>query len=490
MIQKFKNIALLLVIVLSAASCKKGWLDVTSGTEIRSDDQFSSEAGFKDALIGVYISMTDPDLYSKNATYNVIDLLAQQYATLPNLALNVDLQSYNYTSVKSVATLDAIWNKSYNSIANINNALANIDKNKALLNPISYSIIKGELLGLRAFLHFDLMRMYGYGNMAKRQDIAAKLAIPYVTQFTKELTPQLSYEKTLELLMKDLEEATVLLKEDPIYNNPKKPSTYYTEINRDGFYNNREQRMNYYAAKALQARVFQWKGDAASMSNAATAAEEVIAYSAAKLITSPSYAATDALLYPEHIFTLNVTGFTDIVNFYLDGESATAYNSLLLSSSRAQEVYETANANVGLVDVRFNTMLSSKSRGYVSNKLLQKTNATYKNNMPLIRIPEMYYIAAESYALTNPTKAVDYLNKVRKSRGIIADITSTDPNVFKEELTKEYRKELLMEGQLFFYYKRLGKTTFTGLGSTVVADDKIYVLPYPTSEIEFGNRVQ
>jgi hypothetical protein len=47
-----------------------------------------------------------------------------------------------------------------------------------------------------------------------------------------------------------------------------------------------------------------------------------------------------------------------------------------------------------------------------------------------------------------------------------------------------------MEGQSFVYYKRLGKTSFPGLAAGTIADDKIYLLPYPATEIEFGNRVQ
>lgn len=490
MIQKFKNIAIVFLLVLLSTSCKKGWLDVTSTSEIRSEDQFNSEAGFKDALIGAYIGMTDQDLYSKNMTYNVMDILSQQYSPLPTLAVNYNFQTYNYTGVRSTPTIEAMWSKSYNTIANINNALTNIDKNKPLLNPIGYSIIKGELLGLRAFLHFDLMRTFGYGNLANRPDILGKLAIPYVNQFTKEITSQLTYAKTFELLLQDVNESLVLLKEDPIYNNPKKPASHYTEINRDGFYNKREQRMNYYAVKALQARILQWEGGSSNMANAAIAAEEVITYAPAKLISSTSTASTDPVLYSEHLFNLNVTAFTDIVNFYLDAENATKYNSLFLTAQRAQEVYETANSNIGLVDVRFNTLLTSQARGYISNKLFQKTNTLNKNIMPLMKLPEMYYIAAEYYATTNPSKAINYLNMVRKSRGIIQDIASASADNIQAELFKEYRKEFVMEGQLFFFYKRLGKTTFPGLGATVVADDKIYVLPYPASEIEFGNRIQ
>ena len=71
-------------------SCKKDWLDVTATNQIKAQDQFKTEAGFKDALMGVYIGMAQPALYSKDMTWNLVDLLSRQYETLTSLALYAD----------------------------------------------------------------------------------------------------------------------------------------------------------------------------------------------------------------------------------------------------------------------------------------------------------------------------------------------------------------------------------------------------------------
>jgi len=490
---KIKNIVLALSMVLVLSSCKKGWLDVTSDTEIRSDEQFTSESGFKDALIGVYLGMTKTSSYSKDMTWNLVDILSRQYSPLISNSQYYDVYNFNYKSIKASAQIDAVWNNSYNVIANINNALDGIEKNKAVLAPISYSIIKGELLGLRAFIHFDLLRVYGHGNYANRPELASKFTIPYVSEFSKNITPQRTYAQTFELLIKDLTDAQELLKEDPIFNNPKKASSYYANVNRDGFYNKREQRMNYYAVKALQARVHLWMGGDNNLSKAALAAEEVIKDAPTQLISSINTVNADPSLYAEHLFNLNISGFLDVINPFLDAQNITNSNALFYSTQQAEANYETSNSNIGLADFRYNTLLSSQPRGLVSLKFLQKpaSGAPGKNTMPLMRLPEMYYIAAESYSTVNPSKAVDYLNLVRNKRGITQNISpSATTVVLKAEIQKEYRKEFLMEGQLFFYYKRLGLSTFTGLATSIVADDLIYVLPYPNTEIEFGNRVQ
>ncbi|MNQ82244.1 SusD family protein [compost metagenome] len=183
-------------------------------------------------------------------------------------------------------------------------------------------------------------------------------------------------------------------------------------------------------------------------------------------------------------------GLVDFVNIYLDGNNVENKNALLIAPATAQTLYETSNPNIGLVDIRYNTLLVSESRGMVSIKLRQVGNDhPTKNIVPLMKLPEMYYIASENYINTNLSKAIDYLNTVRTARGIIQAIPANATlTQVKEELTKEYRKEYISEGQLFYYYKRLGFATIPGY--SVAATDNIYMLPYPQAEFEFGQRVQ
>ncbi|MDO6801308.1 RagB/SusD family nutrient uptake outer membrane protein [Wenyingzhuangia sp. 1_MG-2023] len=484
-IKKIKNKFLLIFIMLLAVSCDD-FLDETSSATITAESQFDTESGFKDALIGVYIGLTAPELYSKDMMYNLADILSRQYEPLTSSALYSQVQGYNYRGTISTAQVDAIWTNSYNVIANINSALDAIDDKQELLGTVNYSIIKGELLGLRAFVHFDLMRFYGMGNLAERSDVAGSLAIPYVIDFGKAVTSPLSYEATFNLMLEDLAMAEDLLKEDPIYTEVDRTDDYYTEVNRTGFYDTRELRMNYYAVKALQARVYAWQGGQENLQAASIAAEEVIQKSNKMLINSETYSvASDPLLYPEILFGLDVTAFENITLGILNSAStATNYNALYLSQTVADNLYETSNTNIGVADIRYNTLLESQTRGLVSTKLIQKTGITHPEKVPLMKLPEMYYIAAEYYINTGETlEAINYLNTVRSSRGIIEDIPDTaTQEELKLELEKEYRKEFIGEGQLFFYYKRLGYTTFSGVGDEIIVDDAVYVLPYPDSE--------
>lgn len=486
---RISKILIGLIAIFMTASCEKEWLDVSNSAQIEAEEQFESPQGFKDALMGVYMGMASPELYAKDMTWNLVDLLSQQYATLPDLAIYSDVQQFKYRSVTSTDQIDALWINSYNVIANINIILEYLESNGDILDPVDYAIIKGELLGLRAFLHFDMMRLYGYGNLADR-NVSGELAIPYVTEFTKEVTPQKTYAETFELLENDISQALELLKMDPIYNGTESTGEFY-ETGAQEFYDMRRLRMNYYAVKGLEARVHLWQGTPEDLEKAQAAAEEVIFESPFELINSATYpVSADPIFLPEMIFGLNVTGFTDIVNPYHEYNQATDYNVLYLTQSSAAEIFETDSINIGVADVRFNTLLEAKSDGGLISVKLVQGDLLYYDTMPLITLPEMYYIAAEAYLESNNlAKAIEYLNTVRSSRGIIAEIPETaDKGTVAEELFKEYRKEFVSEGQLFYFYKRLGLETIPGLSETITLDDDIYVLPYPDNEIQFGNR--
>jgi len=480
------------LIVLSA-SCKKGWLDETSSAQISSEAQFSTEGGFLDALMGVYISMTQPDGYSRDMGWFLMDHLSRTFVTSIYSYDYLDFENFNYYSTRSKPVVDRIWARAYHTIANINNALNALEEKKAILDPINYTLIKGELLALRAFNHFELMRVFGHSGYANRPELASKKAIPYATEYSKKFPDQYSYQETFLKMENDINAALELLKkDDPIYTKTSRPAGYYDHVNRNGFYDNRELRMNYYAALALKARVLMWQGTAEKKAQALTIAREVINDAPAALITSNP--GNNHVLKGEDLFTLNVQRLDEIADLYLNGNNQTLGGAAYLIQAMADEIYETANPNIGLVDYRYTTLLELQMLGRVPIRLRQagkSIESGYRERLPMIRISEMYYIAAEAQLETNLAGAIADLNTVRRARGIIDDIDAgASKQTVEEEITKEYRKDFVSEGQLFYYYKRKGFTTFSGLPTGKVADDALYMLPYPDNEFEFGGRVQ
>lgn len=486
-------------------SCEN-WLDQTSSSEIRAEDHFQSVEGFRQALIGCYIGMTDATLYGKDMSWLIPEVLGRQfepYTLYSSVTREYYLQNYSYGVTSAKEFIDGSWAKAYNVIANANEALAYIDTNREVLNDTDYSVIKGELLAIRAYLHFDLARLFGYGNWAARKaEIDSKNAVPYVTTVSKNLTPQVSMADFFTLLTDDLSQAEQLLKaEDPIAGAHE--WSYYEDMNEDGFYDWRNLHLNYYAVRALQARVYLWEGSAASKELACKAAEEVISGFLAmdgNLGSLNHFAwmtSSDVPSYPalalEQIFALNVATLRELTTeYYVENYVDSDYAALYLVPEDVQTIYEGITSDWrSQLSLLSQTMSGASKAGYTSKKYNQtSTFSYYGNRVPLIRLPEMYYIAAECYA-TGATPdlslAMERLNTVREKRGIYTPLENLDAEGVMEEIAKEYRKEFLGEGVMFYFYKRLGYTTIPHLTETM--DDAKYVVPYPDFEVQMG-RVQ
>ena len=151
-----------LLILASLQVACKDWLDVKPKTAVEEDVLFSTEQGFKENLTGIYLLLASKDLYGRELSYGITDILAQRYepgggSDIPELKF-ADNDWYKFPSVKTEGYVNSIWKNMYKVIANINNFLTWIDKNKEVLTtPDYYEIMKGEALGLRvATLRADL----------------------------------------------------------------------------------------------------------------------------------------------------------------------------------------------------------------------------------------------------------------------------------------------------------------------------------------------
>ncbi|MFR1241193.1 MAG: RagB/SusD family nutrient uptake outer membrane protein [Butyricimonas faecihominis] len=246
-------------VAFTISSCSN-WLDVQPKTEVKQDKMFETESGFKDALIGCYMLMGDASIYGRELTYTFLEVLAQQYEFVNayNPYQNVKLYSYSTSNVESI--INNIWSKQYKVIANLNAILEYIEYRKNILHPVNYANIKAQALGLRAFLHFDLLRMFGWGDLVNTPSNLDKLCIPYVTRYNKETTKQSTVREVLQYIHADLEIAEELLAYNDVYHQKTQDDDYELP-NDDGFYDAPRGFFNYYAARATQARVYMWEGN-------------------------------------------------------------------------------------------------------------------------------------------------------------------------------------------------------------------------------------
>lgn len=472
----FYRITALILVACSLYSCND-WLDVKPKTQVDSDDNFSNEQGYKDALTGVYMLLTKESLYGRQLSYGLVDVLGQQYTEFTSTHTYYQASIYNYTEDATKAMIDGAWNDMYNAIANINNLIKNIEQaDPRMFEGENYNIIRGEAYGLRAFMHFDLLRLFATAPAAGG---ASASAIPYVNDFGITVVSSSSVDDVIKNTLADLETAANALKTDPII-----PGS--TTVSSDNFLRDRQYKFNYYAVKALQARVYLYNNN---KEQALACAREVLGSTAFTFVPSAEVAVSDVsqmnrVFTEELVFMLNINTIGTLSTTWL---TAANYTALTKSDDNYKTVYE-VNSGIGSTDYRYVYLTTVESGNRYYTKLAQPATIpfAFANKLPVIRRSEMYYIAAESVKDTDPEQAIAYINAVRRARGIATDIASTlNADEIQEEIYKEYEKETICEGQIFFYYKRLNKPTLRFFNGT--ATDAIYVLPKPDDEIEFGN---
>lgn len=439
--------------IFTLSSCSE-WLDVEPKTNIEETDLFKNEQGFKESLTGVYIGMSTNSLYGRNLTYGFMDFLAQRYSVYDESHKFSDPKWYNFeqTSDNTLYYTNYFWSQTYNLIANLNNLIANIDKGTEVFStPGLRDIIKGEALGLRSFLYFDLLRQFGpiYKNNPE------SMSIPYRTSFDRSTAKLLPAKDVADSIIHSLKQAEELLKNDAMdITFP----IYYETSQVNEFLRHRYKRMNKYAVKAELARVYLYKNDKV---NATEYANEVINAKnekGNKLFSLITDNATDHLGSTELIFSLSMDSETfgdQITNDFMISNWTYYY---IDSRDRIYELFDVPTDGSNDMRMKEGIGFEITVHGGFTRKFTQDNfSFALDNTMPLIRLPEMYYILAE--ATDNLALSAKYLSTVRSSRGLEAvEFANEKDKIYNIE--KEYRKEFYGEGQLWYFYKRLGYETF------------------------------
>lgn len=496
-LHKARLVTALSCMILICTSCEK-WFDVTSSSEVRGSQHFGNVLGFRQTLTGCYIAMANEKAYGKNLTWFATELLGHQAQTKLNTLSNA-LSEHAYQSPEVIAVTDAIWSQMWNVIVNANDGLKNLEERKNELNQIDYSVIRGELLAIRAYVHFDLLRLFGYGNYAQRNsELNSKLTLPYATTRSKNLPSQVTGSVFYTSLIKDIEEAISLLKDnDPVSNTDM---TRFSEVNKEGFYKFRDIHLNYYAVKALEARVHMWFGGSAAVDKALEAALEVISLvekggftnsslqTEMKLLELSEISDKNSSLTPEALFAVQVQDLgSKTNNYYIPSFVGTHSSALIVPEERIKSLYGEVNTDVRMTKLMKKNPNSSPI-AYISLKYDQSAlDSSNRGKVNLIRIPEVYYIASEAYLLKGDTeKSIEYLDKVRNKRGNTVLDRGLSKEKVMEEIKKEYEKEFIAEGVLFYQYKRWGTPTLPFSTEQDKMTDKEYVLPFPELERKSG----
>lgn len=458
------NIFLMAMAAISLTGCN--FVDIDTPGLVDSRKMFADEQGVDDALTGVYAILRKNELYGEQLSYGFIDEIAQLYynnhqATPTSLTKTYDLR---YLDKDVRGKIDRIWQTAYFGIYAINNILQHTDgKNFATLQRY-----RAEALALRAMLHFDILRLFAPNIVHPDAP-----AIPYVISASHLPSPRLTVAKCYRHIIADLETA------DYIFSTTSQKNRTPTEVYING-----------YTVKALLARVKLWGGE---KEDAAKYARMVIdgPYRLVKeeqvLQLFMGYGAASECIW----LLSSPKAYIDIRRVFYPARSTATCNMVRNSYKR---LFNTSAFTPINNDYRFQAYFTHTNWGRpivaftkLYDKNYDETQEWQEGRMPginLIRLPEMYYILAESVYETEPNAALEALNKVVTARGLLP-LSLLDINTlerFHKIIVDEIKKEYWGEGQIFFTYKRLN-LPMEGLdGKIFKASDDVYILPQPENE--------
>lgn len=415
LLNKFSIAAL--SIVLITASCKKSFLDKSPSDSLLSDQALSTVAGLKDALNGAYSAMRSATLFGRD--YPVIGDLQADNTFVEAKNSGRYLSQYNYSVVVNDGVVGEMWNNAYLVILRANRILA------STLTGADVDQVKAEAYAIRALMYFKLVNIYG----KPYTDDPASLGVPLVLKYDPFLYPARNTVK--EVYTQIVADLTAAI---------PKAGDYVNSV-----------RLSKYAMKALLAKVYLYMGDNA---NAKTTAVDVITNSGFQLTTPANYKTywanpairTDKLetLFEVDADVINNNGFDDLGGIYINGYQDIYVSKQLIALYSATDIRNS---------VLVNGLTKSGATAVLVNKYPNAQNAD-RDNLKVIRLSEVYLIAAEASLPGNEGDARTYLNALvaKRDPGFVYASTGT---TLLNDIVNERRKELAFEGDRFYDLNRL-----------------------------------
>lgn len=477
------------IIVFSAlvmlSSCND-WLDLQPADTTAETDLFETGDGYRNALNGIYRQMATSDMYGKTLSWGELDAMSQMYNLSKDYGTSEYYFSlYDYKREEIYATIQTIWSKAYNSIANCNNIIQRLENespSKFAKGEDEVKLIKGEALALRALLHFDILRLF---TPCKDDNIKH---MPYVTTYPCTFQEYSNNHDILEKIREDLIQAKQLVGEFDIPRKLWFQSSVRFENKYDGleeekptdlFFAYRGYRLNYYAICGLLSRAYLYSGMYKEAFDETEVILNLYVYDEYPIDYYRIFKFSATYEVPEN----GNTKFYDDILFCLSNQKLSEdyrnYRStakLYLNTSDPLSDWFNEDGS----DVRYK-QLSSENYYYYCNKNLDPGVGTKfqfaKDMLPIIRLSELYLIRAEYFNhIKDEDSAAAEITKIREGRGCFANIDRNSTNWFINAILDEARREFMGEGQLFYYYKRLNVLP---LG---MSKEEQFTLPLPQNE--------
>lgn len=483
--KQIKTLVIILCGIALLSSCNK-WLDVKPSDQREREDQYSTENGFRLALSGAYYKLNGMNLYGQALTMTSTEYLAQLWTSEVEEVL--DFMNLNWEGDYAKSQMSTTFSEMYSAIYLLNDLLIQMDVQgeQAIPDEEIRLLIQGEAYALRAFCHFDILRLFGPSPVDPNR---SSVTLPYSETASIELIPYYPYDEFIEKIQTDINRADSLLKQvDPVltltFTELNDPSQLVGSKLINDFQAYRQVRFNYWALQAFKARMALYLGDKTSAYEYATTLintkvngspiGDISQFSADR--TNQWYT-----LPSETIFAVNCYNLIETIQTIFTNPQ----NVLYKFGTQSEVLSELFDNQISDVRLDLWTDMSYESnRHYGLMKYWQQDEEDNQNVMiygqqiPIFRMSEMYLIAAE--CAPSLSEGNNWLDEFRKNREL-PSINCTTQEQLENEILKEYMKEFYAEGHMFFTYKRLGASQMIWNEGRQIDIDE-YQAPLPDTE--------
>ncbi|OGX82348.1 RagB/SusD family nutrient uptake outer membrane protein [Hymenobacter glacialis] len=455
---------LTLGLALVLTSCDKQ-LDIDPLQSVDAGTALNSEANVTSAVVGLYAQLGNSNLYGTNLILvpellATVDTYIRFQGTFGNFR---DIANRNTRAENSTA--ETIWREAYQAINQTNLV---IDALPVVQNAASKTRFEGEARFVRGTMYFELVRLYGkqYNAATAATDLGVPISLVPV-RTVEEANRKIARSTVAQVYAQAIDDLTKAIALLPTTNGNR--ATRFT-------------------AKAMLARVYLQQN---RFAEAGVQADEVIKTSGKSL--APTLEAvfrgrngSETLLEIQQNDQNNAgTANSGLATHYASLGGVGRGDVLVLPAFAAQYGPNDARGKDPLL---YN---STGARRVSAPNVALRTGkyTTFGQNIPVIRLAEMYLIRAEAaFRAGDLTTALADLNRIRTRSGAtpltLADLT---PANGLATILRERQLELAFEGFRIHDLKRTGTNLVTSNGTVILITDNRLVLPIPKRETDLND---
>ncbi len=464
---KIKYLTIIVLLVLLFTSCKD-YLEREPKYALNTELALSTFDGLVLATNGAYAPLYAVPWYGRNFVVNG-DLLG---GNLKGSPMNSGRFREWYAFEINPSTASFLWGPAYFAISRANNVLEYADKlEDPTVDDEELDHIKGECYFIRALAYFDLVRTYGQPYTHNPQSPGVPIVLKTELTFPARNTVAEVYTQ----INSDLDNAIELMGTSTraIGNSTRATADRHT-------------------ANALKAKVALYMEDwqtAADYSNRVISSTLFFMYTPSNYIGVWGINEASEIIFEVCGTTTSEYKINDYYNEIGNIVSPDGYGDLCAT----EQLLSTFEPN----DIRRDLYVQSPEYpGYSwPAKYPGKDGNISVNNIPVLRLSEMYLIRAE--ATLNGATGYDALNDynvIRTNRGLTASETVTLQDIYDER-----RKELCFEGNQKWDLTRTGRSldrdeaensTITAANIDIPFPDNRWVMAIPINQLDVNPNLE